>query len=77
MWCISAYEYVADEAKMTKIVAPSIFKSLVSQVRRRNVLSSAAVNSLGDILSPCCTPPLHDVDLVAFFVCGLSSSCLC
>ena len=29
---------------------PSIFKLLVSQVSRQNMLSSAAVNSLGDII---------------------------
>ena len=36
--------------------SPSILKPLVAQVSRRNMLSSAAVNSLGDMVSPCRTP---------------------
>ena len=42
---------------MIKIFA-SIFKPLVSQIDRRNMLSSAAVKSLGDMVSPCRTPLL-------------------
>ena len=38
--------------------SPSIFKPLVSQVSRQNMLSSAAVNNLGDMVSPCRTPLL-------------------
>ena len=65
MWCLSAYEYVVVEANMTKIFAV-YFMPLLSQVSRRNILSSAAVNSLGDGISLLYTSP--DVDLVAFFV---------
>ena len=36
----------------------STFKPLVSQVSRSNTLSSAAVNSLGDMIYPCQTPLL-------------------
>ena len=54
MWCISAYEYVVSEEKMTKIFAvylqPSGFPSQSS-----NMLSSAAVDSLGDMVSSCYT----------------------
>ena len=50
---LSAYKYVVGEAKMTKIFA---VKPLVSHVSRRNMLWSAAVNSLGDMKSPCRTP---------------------
>ena len=35
--------------------SPSIFKPLVSQVSRRNMVSSAAVNSLDDMVSLCRT----------------------
>ena len=40
---------------------PSIFKPLVSQVSRRDMLSSAPANSLGDMYLP-------GVDRVAFFI---------
>ena len=53
MWCISAHEYVVGETKIR-----CSFKALVSQVSRRNMLLNAAVNSLDDMVSPCCTPPL-------------------
>ena len=39
MRCISACEYVVDEAKMIRY-APSLFKPAVSQVRLRNMVSS-------------------------------------
>ena len=38
--------------------SPSIFKPLVSQVSRRNMLWRAAINSLGGTVSPCRTPLL-------------------
>ena len=38
--------------------SPSNFKPLVSQINRGNILSCAAVNSLGDIESPSRTPLL-------------------
>ena len=52
--CISAYEYVVGEAKMTDIFSVYL-GSLVSQ---RNMFSSAAINSLRDMISPCRTPLL-------------------
>ena len=57
MWYIGAYEYVEAKRRWLSY-SPSIFKILVSQVSRRNMLSSAAVNSLCDVLSPCRTPIL-------------------
>ena len=45
------------EAKMTKIIAVYLQEQpLGSQVSHRNMLSSAAVNSLGDMVSLCRTP---------------------
>ena len=38
--------------------SPSTFKPLVSKDSRRNMLSSAAVHNLGDMISPCRTPLL-------------------
>ena len=38
--------------------SPSIFTPLFSQFKRLNILSSAAVNNLGEKLSPCLTPLL-------------------
>ena len=49
---------------MTKI-SPSIFKPLVSQVSRRNMPLSAAVNSLDDMVSPCHTTSLMLVLLLS------------
>ena len=46
--------------------SPSIFKPLVFQVSRRNMLYSAAVDSLGDMVCPCRTPLL--VLILAFSV---------
>ena len=38
--------------------SPSIFKPLFSQFNLLNVLSNVAVNSLGEMVSPCLTPLL-------------------
>ena len=50
MWCISAYKYAIGEAMVTEIFSVCI-KPRVSQVSLRNMLSSAAVNSLGDLIA--------------------------
>ena len=56
MCCIRAYEYVVGEGKKTKIFA-IYFQASGFQVSHRNMLSSAAINSLGDDMeSPCRTP---------------------
>ena len=46
----------------------SIFKPLVSQVSRRNMFSSAAVNSLGDMASSYLTTPLVLILLLSLTV---------
>ena len=43
---------------MTEIFAVCLQAPLVSQVSHRNMFLSAAVNSLGDMVSPCRTPLL-------------------
>ena len=53
MWCISAY--VAGEEEMTKIFAVYLQASGFSSQLSEYMLSSVAVNSLGDIVSPCRT----------------------
>ena len=45
--------------------SPSIFKPLVSEVSYWNMLSSAAVNSLGDMVSACRTPLLMVILLLS------------
>ena len=45
---------------------PSIFKPLVFQVIHRNMPSSAAVNSLSDMVSPCRTPLMVFIFLLSF-----------
>jgi len=63
MWFISAYAYVAGEAKMTKIFA-AYLQTSGFQVSRRNMLSSAAVNSLSDMVSPYRNPLLMLITLL-------------
>ena len=58
MWCISAYEYAVGEAKTIKIFAVYLQASGVPSQSLEYALSSAAVNSLGDVVSPCRTPLL-------------------
>ena len=48
--------------------SPSICKPLVSQFSRRNILSSVAVNSLGDMVHLCRTPLLMLILLLSLFL---------
>ena len=57
MWCISAYEYVVGEAKMTKIFAVYL-QAAVFPHQSTYMVSSADENSLGDMISHCLTPLL-------------------
>ena len=54
----SIYQYVVGEVKMIEIfafISPSLW---FPKVNRRNMLSSASVNSLGDKVSSCHASPL-------------------
>ena len=65
MLCISAYEYVIGEAKMTKIFAVYLQASGFP-ISRRKMISSAAEQIGRHGISLSYSSP--DVDFVAFFV---------
>ena len=52
--------------------SPSIFTPLFSQFNRLNILSSAAVNNLGEKLSPCLTPLLILIFLLSLCRCTVT-----
>ena len=75
MWCISAHEYVFGEVKMTKIFAAYLQTSGFQSQSLEYALECCR-EQLGRYgISLLYTSP--DVDLVAFFVLVLSSSCWC
>ena len=55
---VYVHKYISSAKRRVVINSPSIFTSLFSQFNRRNILSSAAVNNLGEKLSPCLIPLL-------------------
>ena len=60
MWYVDTYEYVVGEVKMTEIFAVYLQASALKFTSQstKYMLSNAAVNSLGDMVSPCRTPLL-------------------
>ena len=51
---------------------PSIFKPLFSQLNLLNMISSVAVNSLGEIVSPCLTPFLILIISLSLCICTVT-----
>ena len=54
--------------------SPSIFTPLFSQFNLQNMLSNVAVNSLGEMVSPCLTPLLILIFLLSLRGCTVTYS---
>ena len=55
---VSVHRNMSSAKRRLEINSPSIFTPLFSQFNLLNMLSNVAVNSLGDMVSPCLTPLL-------------------
>ena len=66
MYCgVSMHRNMSSAKRRLEINYPSIFKPLFSQFNLITMLSNVAVNSLGEMVSPCLTPLL-------ILICSLS-----
>ena len=68
------HKNMSSAKRRLEINHPSIFTPLFSQFNLLNMLSSVAVNSLGEMVSPCLTPLLIMM-FSSLFADVLSQSC--
>ena len=68
---VSVHRNVSSAKRRLERNSPSIFTPLFSQFNLLNMLSNVAVNSLGEMVSPCLTPLL-----ILIFSLSLESVCI-
>ena len=69
---VSVHRNMSSAKRIWKRNSPSIFTPLVSQFNLLNMLSNVAVNSLGQMVSPCHTPLLILIFSLSLYRCTVT-----
>ena len=69
---VSVHRNMSSAKRRLKRHSPSIFTPLFSQFNLLNMLSNVAVNSLGEMVSPCLTPVLILIFLLSLCRCTVT-----
>ena len=74
---VSVHKHMSSAKRRLVRNSPSIFTPLFSQFNLLNMLSSVAVNSLGEMVSPCLTPLFILFFSLSLFICTVTELSVC